>query len=73
MRPALHNVINIRDVVAPNEAGQPASGLREAVSRSVRRYLSDLGSHSCTDLYRVVVSEIEAPLLDEVLAHCRGG
>ena len=42
------------------------------MSRSVRRYLDDLGSHRCDDLYRLVVSEVEGPLLDAVLTHCRG-
>jgi Fis family transcriptional regulator len=46
--------------------------LKECVSRAVRRYLLDLGAHAPNDLYRVVLNEIELPMLDEVLRHCRG-
>lgn len=71
MSTAAQNVVKLRvpsvDATVPQ---QPA--LREAVSRAVRRYLADLGSHRCDDLYRLVVSEVEGPLLDEVLTHCRG-
>lgn len=50
----------------------PQPALREAVAYAVRRYLVDLGNQRRDDLYRLVVSEIEGPLLDEVLIHCRG-
>ncbi|MCE3005015.1 MAG: DNA-binding transcriptional regulator Fis [Xanthomonadaceae bacterium] len=69
MSSAAQTVVKLR-VPATESGAQPA--LREAVSRSVRRYLTDLGAHRCDDLYRLVVSEVEGPLLDEVLTHCRG-
>lgn len=53
-----------------NSANTPA--LRECVARAVRRYLSDLGDHRASDLYRMVLVEVEGPMLDEVLRHCRG-
>ncbi len=71
MPSAAHTVVQLRAPSASDAAIAPAS-LREAVSRSVRRYLADLDSHRCDDLYRVVISEVEGPLLDEVLTHCRG-
>jgi Fis family transcriptional regulator len=70
MSSAAQTVVKLRPPAAEAPAQQPA--LREAVSRSVRRYLSDLGDHRCDDLYRLVLGEIEGPLLDEVLTHCRG-
>lgn len=70
MSTAAQTVVKLRHPATDAPAQQPA--LREAVSRSVRRYLSDLGDHRCDDLYRLVLSEIEGPLLDEVLTHCRG-
>ena len=71
MSTAAPNVIKLRVPAAESHAPQQPA-LREAVSRAVRRYLSDLGDHRCDDLYRLVVSEVEGPLLDEVLTHCRG-
>lgn len=52
------------------ETASPA--LRDCVARAVRRYLADLGGHRASDLYRMVLSEVETPMLDEVLRHCRG-
>lgn len=59
-------------VQADQNAGAPAPALSEAVARAVRRYLSDMGTHPTEDLYRIVLAEVERPLLDEVLRHCRG-
>ena len=56
-------------VLHPPSLSQPA--LRDHVARAVRRYLHDLDG--CTDdLYDVVLREVEAPLLAEVLRHCEG-
>ncbi|MEO8803236.1 MAG: helix-turn-helix domain-containing protein [Rudaea sp.] len=44
---------------------QPA--LRECVARAVRRYLSDMDTHMPESLYELVLSQVETPLLDEVL------
>ncbi len=55
----------------PN-VGAPTPALSEAVARAVRRYLTDMGNHPTEDLYRIVLAEVERPLLDEVLRHCRG-
>ena len=49
---------------------QPA--LRECVARAVRRFLSDLDGNTPDGLYELVLAEIEAPLLREVL-HWAGG
>lgn len=49
---------------------QPA--LRDCVARAVARYLADLGDHDADNLYRMVLAEVEAPLLDEVMRHCGG-
>jgi Fis family transcriptional regulator len=59
-------------VQADQNAGAPAPALSEAVARAVRRYLADMGTHPTEDLYRIVLAEVERPLLDEVLRHCRG-
>ncbi len=54
------------------EALSASTVLSDQVARSVRRYLSDHGEFEITDLYELVVSEIESPLLSEVLHYCEG-
>jgi Fis family transcriptional regulator len=49
-----------------------APALRECVTRAVRRFLVDLGGNGESDLYRLMLHEIETPLLAEVMRHCRG-
>ena len=45
------------------------SALSECVSRTVRRYLADIGDTSCDEgLHALVIREVEGPLLREVLA-----
>ena len=52
---------------APGERTQSALG--ECVARSVRRYLADIGDTPCKEgLHALVLREVEAPLLREVLA-----
>ena len=54
------------------EPGLHQQALRECVARAVRRYLSDLGGHAADNLYRMVLAEVEAPMLAEVMRHCEG-
>lgn len=54
------------------EAGN-ATVLRDCVARSVRRYLVDLDGTPCREgLYTLLMREVEAPLLNEVLGWCSG-
>ena len=46
--------------------------LRECVRDSIDHYLSQLGGHDVTDLYDLVMREVEVPLLETVLRHTRG-
>ena len=46
--------------------------LRDSVKQAVNNYLATLDGQSIEDLYEMVLSEIEAPLLDEVMTHTRG-
>ena len=47
------------------------SHLREAVTLAVRAYLDELDGQPSTDVYQMVLAEIEAPLLAEIMAHTR--
>jgi Fis family transcriptional regulator, factor for inversion stimulation protein len=51
---------------------ESAPALRECVARAVRRYLHDLDGHVEGKLHRLVLDEVERPLVEEVLRHCRG-
>ena len=54
------------------EPGLHQQALRECVARAVRRYLADMGGADCAGLYRMVLAEVEAPMLAEVMRHCAG-
>ncbi len=47
------------------------SNLRESVTAAVRSYLDELDGQMSTDVYQMVLTEIEAPLLQEIMAYTR--
>jgi Fis family transcriptional regulator len=59
-----------------HEAGRESSSqsaLSECVSRTVRRYLADIGDTECAEgLHALVIREVEGPLLREVMAFHEG-
>ncbi|WP_425388990.1 helix-turn-helix domain-containing protein [Aquimonas voraii] len=52
--------------------GTSGSPLRSAVSRAVARYLKDMDDHANGDLFALLMAEVEAPMLAEVMRHCEG-
>jgi Fis family transcriptional regulator len=46
--------------------------LRECVRDALERYLSQLEGHAPGGLFGLVISEVEAPMLETVLRHTRG-
>ncbi len=58
------------DPLLSGDATVPA--LADCVARSLRSYLRNAGEQTACDLYRLVISEVEAPLLREVLRHTEG-
>ena len=46
--------------------------LGDCSQQAVRRYLSRLEGHPAAQLHRLVMAEVEKPLLIEVLKHCLG-
>ncbi len=54
---------------ATNNAEVP--NLRDAVTASVRQYLEELDGQLSTDVYQMVLAEMEAPLLEEIMAYTR--
>jgi Fis family transcriptional regulator, factor for inversion stimulation protein len=49
-----------------------AEPLRQCVSDAMQRYFSSLDGHGTNNLYRLVMNEVEAPLLESVMQHTGG-
>ncbi len=45
--------------------------LRDSVSIAVRQYLKELDGQMATDVYDMVLAEVEAPLLEEIMEYTR--
>jgi Fis family transcriptional regulator len=56
---------------AANDETTTNSSLRDAVTTAVRGYLDKLDGQISTDVYQMVLNEIEAPLLEEIMAYTR--
>ncbi|MGF1615447.1 MAG: DNA-binding transcriptional regulator Fis [Gammaproteobacteria bacterium] len=55
-----------RDRVDPNEP------LRNCVKNAIENFLSDLNGYPTSGLYRLVMDEVEMPLLEAVMRYSRG-
>ncbi|MCB1853518.1 MAG: DNA-binding transcriptional regulator Fis [Halieaceae bacterium] len=49
----------------------PARSLRDSVTLAVRQYLDELDGQLSADVYQMVLAEVEAPLLREIMAYTR--
>ncbi len=58
--------------VETSSAIESTPALSECVARAVRRYLAHSGGDCAQDLYRLVLAEVEAPMLRETLRHTDG-
>ncbi len=45
--------------------------LSEQVRTTVRKYLAELDGNMASDVYQMVLSQVEAPLLEEIMAYTR--
>lgn len=52
--------------------GTQQKALRDHVEIAMRNYFANLGGEQVTDVYDMVLAEIEAPLLEVVLEYTRG-
>lgn len=64
------NAANLQERIP--EPTRSESTLRDAAARVVRRYLHDLNGSECRDLYDLMLSQVERPVLEEALRHCGG-
>ncbi len=56
---------------ANDEVAASTPSLRDAVTTAVRAYLDELDGQLSTDVYNMVLAEVEAPLLEEIMAYTR--
>jgi Fis family transcriptional regulator len=54
-----------------NEIGNATASLATSVTQSTQRYFTKLDGSEPVDLYRVVLEEIEMPLFQAVMEHCK--
>ncbi len=48
------------------------SGLAETVKRTLQDYLETLGDHEAMNIYRLIMDEVERPLLEVMLNYTNG-
>ncbi|UAA38924.1 DNA-binding transcriptional regulator Fis [Paraneptunicella aestuarii] len=59
-------------VTTPSQT-QAQKPLRDSVKQAVNKYLKQLNNHEDIDnLYELVLAEVEAPLLEEIMTYTRG-
>ncbi|WP_323148327.1 DNA-binding transcriptional regulator Fis [Pseudomonas oryzihabitans] len=56
-------------LTAPLQEGQT---LRDSVEKSLRSYFAHLDGQPVTDVYNMVLCEVEAPLLESVMNYVKG-
>jgi len=58
--------------IAPTETNEASiTPLRSSVERSVKDYFDKIGNQEITDLYELVLAEVEEPLLTAVMGFTR--
>jgi len=53
------------------DSSSQTHALRHCVERAMEEYFSHLDGQSCTDLYQLVLQEVEDPLLTAVMKYTR--
>ena len=48
------------------------STLRESVEQAMKNYFSQLDNETPSDLYQLVLAEVEAPLMEAVMVYTKG-
>lgn len=66
--------MNAQLQIDPTSGGRdkPRQTLSSAVHEALERYFEQLDGHEPDDLYRMVMEEVERPLLQCVMHHCGG-
>jgi len=62
----------IENEIAQPQVSDSTSGIQECVQESMETYFANLDGQGTNELYKMVISEVEQPLLRVVLKHTRG-
>ena len=62
---------NTASTTAANDDISKAKTLRDSVAIALNNYLATLDGQDVCDVYNMVLSEVEAPLLEEVMRYTR--
>ncbi len=65
-------VTNATDAKATVATPTKTTSLRESVTETVKRYYEQVEADSTTNVYEMVLAEIEEPLLEETMKFTRG-
>ncbi|GAB3381703.1 DNA-binding transcriptional regulator Fis [Spongiibacter taiwanensis] len=68
---AIETVVNGASPDSGNDDLAKAKTLRDSVAIALNTYLSSLDGQDVCDVYNMVLSEVEAPLLEEVMKYTR--
>jgi Fis family transcriptional regulator len=68
----IHSIDDQKDNAGETLDEQQISQLYNAVKHSIRRYLYELDGTEPSQMYAMVLRQIELPLLEAVLEHTRG-
>ena len=58
--------------LATAEQAAESQTLRDSVEKSMNNYFAHLDGQDVTDVYQMVLSEVEGPLLETVMAYVKG-
>lgn len=72
MKPVDVSVPADQNNVQPGRGQEADQPLAQCVAGTVRRYLEDLGDSAPTNLYQLLLEQIERPLLAVVMEKARG-
>jgi Fis family transcriptional regulator len=64
--------MNALPSTCPLNVSDRTQPLHRAVKEALNRYLDSLAGQQPTDVYRLVLEEVERPLLECVMDHCGG-
>ncbi len=62
---------NTENAACDAQEGSNQASLRDAVKACVQQYLDELDGQLSTDVYQMVLAEVEAPLLEEIMRYTR--
>ncbi|SES90015.1 DNA-binding transcriptional regulator Fis [Thorsellia anophelis] len=69
-QPATTNVLTVPTLNSQDQVTQKP--LRDSVKIAIKNYLAQLNGQDVEDVYELVLSEVERPLLDMVMQYTRG-